>query len=268
MTAPTYAWATIADAEIDPDSSLTGDDLVALSHNLVHLREWIGYSYFAGAERDHDHDGVNSAIIAGGVGPNIIQNAMPESGSEEGWTLSGVGDDDSLGHDWDGNGSAETAYQIMGSRAANKGMFGTTGTTSTAGNDWVLSFFVRSAGATSGGTLRFGFADGSTSSYITGCRGDVTGTLITTSWQRFYMKLLAKGSNPTTDLRLLMSVNGTIGSQFWTSGYMVHFGTFLMPFAFGPLEPSGNDDYTGLSEDCPVWDRAISMTNAVAITGV
>jgi hypothetical protein len=37
--------------------------MTGLVHNLVHLREWIGQSFYAGAVPNHNHDGSNSAII-------------------------------------------------------------------------------------------------------------------------------------------------------------------------------------------------------------
>lgn len=84
MTAISKAWVTVADSAVDPDSPLDTILLTALRDDLVHLREWLGASFTAGAVQDHNHDGVNSAIVE--VGPNLLRNGSFES-SSIGWTL-------------------------------------------------------------------------------------------------------------------------------------------------------------------------------------
>jgi hypothetical protein len=84
MAAITKAFTAIADAAIDPDSPITTGLMTALRDNAIHLREWLGASYYAGAVQDHDHDGVNSARIE--IGPNLLRNGSFESGTSS-WTL-------------------------------------------------------------------------------------------------------------------------------------------------------------------------------------
>lgn len=60
----TYSYTSIPDTDVDPDSPLTTGLMTGIVHNLVHLREWIGGSFYAGAAPDHNHDGVNSSLIA------------------------------------------------------------------------------------------------------------------------------------------------------------------------------------------------------------
>ncbi len=71
MAALSEPFVTIADASVDPDSPITTSLMLALKRNDIHLREWIGASFFAGAEQDHNHDGNNSALITS-VGEGIV----------------------------------------------------------------------------------------------------------------------------------------------------------------------------------------------------
>jgi hypothetical protein len=61
MAAPTKPFTSIADTRIDADSPLTEDLMEDYRDNDIHLEEWLGGSYTAAI--DHDHDGVNSAPI-------------------------------------------------------------------------------------------------------------------------------------------------------------------------------------------------------------
>lgn len=83
MPAPTKAWVNIADSAVDPDSPLDTALMTALRDNHIHLRDWLGASYAAGAAQNHNHDGVNSAAIETGV---MVRNGGFEDGTN-GWTL-------------------------------------------------------------------------------------------------------------------------------------------------------------------------------------
>ena len=63
MTAITKAWVTIADGAVDPDSPIDAALMTGLRDNGIHVREWIGASYYAGAVQNHNHDGLNSANV-------------------------------------------------------------------------------------------------------------------------------------------------------------------------------------------------------------
>lgn len=84
MAALSKAWVSVADSAVDPDSPVDTTLMEGIRDDLVHLREWIGASFFAGAVQDHNHDGSNSALIA--VGPNLLRNGSFEEG-EAGWTV-------------------------------------------------------------------------------------------------------------------------------------------------------------------------------------
>jgi len=60
MPAISKAWVTIADGAVDPDSPLDSVLMTGIRDDLIHLREWLGAGFFAGAVQDHDHDNVNS----------------------------------------------------------------------------------------------------------------------------------------------------------------------------------------------------------------
>ena len=84
MTAISKAWVTIADGAVDADSPLDQALLTGLRDDLIHLREWLGASYTAGAVQNHSHDGFDSALID--VGPSYIRNGSFESGVFTNWT--------------------------------------------------------------------------------------------------------------------------------------------------------------------------------------
>lgn len=63
MVAITKAWVDIADGAVDPDSAIDAALMGGMRDIGIHLREWIGASYYAGAVQNHNHDGVNSANV-------------------------------------------------------------------------------------------------------------------------------------------------------------------------------------------------------------
>lgn len=83
MPAPSKAFTAIADTSIDPDSPLDTSLFTALRDNDVHLEEWLGHGYTAA--QNHNHDGVNSALVE--IGPNPLRNGSFESDGD-GWTVS------------------------------------------------------------------------------------------------------------------------------------------------------------------------------------
>lgn len=83
MTAISKSWVTIADTAVDPDSPVDSTLMFGLRDDLVHLREWLGASFTAGAVQNHNHDGTNSAKVQ--VGSNMVRNGDFEDGLT-GWT--------------------------------------------------------------------------------------------------------------------------------------------------------------------------------------
>lgn len=84
MAATSKSWSSIADAQINPDSPIDTALMTSIRDDLVHLREWLGAGFTAGAVQDHNHDGVNSALVP--IGPNYLRNGSFEDGTA-GWTL-------------------------------------------------------------------------------------------------------------------------------------------------------------------------------------
>lgn len=69
MPAPTKSWTAIPDSDIDPESPLTTGLMTAIRDNAAHLEEWLGGSYTAAV--DHDHDGLNSKLMPGNIYGNL-----------------------------------------------------------------------------------------------------------------------------------------------------------------------------------------------------
>jgi microcystin-dependent protein len=90
MTAITKAWVTIADSAVDPDSPVDQALMEGMRDNLVHLREWVGAGFVAGAVQDHDHDGVNSKPIAGEVGTTKAWPGISLPGANWDWCDGGT----------------------------------------------------------------------------------------------------------------------------------------------------------------------------------
>lgn len=61
MAVPSKNWSDVSDSQIDADSPLDATLMMQIRNDLVHLKEWLGLSY--AAAQDHDHDGVNSKSV-------------------------------------------------------------------------------------------------------------------------------------------------------------------------------------------------------------
>ncbi len=72
MATTTYTWNTIALTQTDGDSPLDETLMEAIRQNLISLEEWLGDG-FAQA-KDHDHDGVNSALLGTAITPFQLSN--------------------------------------------------------------------------------------------------------------------------------------------------------------------------------------------------
>lgn len=70
MTAPSKSFTVIVDTRIDVDSPIDEALMEDLRDNDVHLEEWIGGSYIAAV--DHDHDGLNSKLLPGNIYGNLF----------------------------------------------------------------------------------------------------------------------------------------------------------------------------------------------------
>lgn len=84
MTAITKIWTAPVPARQDPGKPITSQWGNDTWDNLQFLLEWLGADYTGGAVQNHDHNGVNSALIE--VGPNLARNGSFEEG-ETSWTF-------------------------------------------------------------------------------------------------------------------------------------------------------------------------------------
>src|SRR5574341_2388283 len=84
MTAISKAFVTIADGVVDPASPLDTVLMTGLRDCTIHLREWLGASFYGGAQQDHSHNGVDSFLVR--IGPNLARNGSFEDG-EGNWTI-------------------------------------------------------------------------------------------------------------------------------------------------------------------------------------
>ncbi|MDJ0513090.1 MAG: hypothetical protein QNJ62_06570 [Methyloceanibacter sp.] len=81
MVAPSKNFTSIPDTSVDTDSPLTTTLMTQYRDNDIHLEEWLGKNYTAAV--DHDHDGVNSALItipAGSIGQTEIGSSAVGQG--------------------------------------------------------------------------------------------------------------------------------------------------------------------------------------------
>ena len=85
MVAITVNYGVPAAAQLDPGKPITTTIGNQYADSINFLKEWLGQSYTAGAVQDHNHDGVNSALIQ--IGANSLRNGSNEEG-DNGWTYS------------------------------------------------------------------------------------------------------------------------------------------------------------------------------------
>lgn len=61
MPVPSKNWSDIVDSQIDAESPIDTTIMTQIRDDLVFLKEWLGSSYTAAV--DHNHDGINSANV-------------------------------------------------------------------------------------------------------------------------------------------------------------------------------------------------------------
>jgi hypothetical protein len=84
MTAITVSWTQKVSTDWDPGKPITTTKLNQLYDSVEFVKQWVGHNYLAGAAQDHNHDGVNSALVP--IGANYLRNGSFESGTN-GWTI-------------------------------------------------------------------------------------------------------------------------------------------------------------------------------------
>lgn len=117
MTAISKSYVIPTDAATDADSPIDQALMQGLRDCIIFVKEWLGESFIAGAVQNHNHDGVNSALVE--IGPNAIRNGSFEDGTN-GWTISdytGGSHTTDTSNDMDG----ATALAITSTSTANGG---------------------------------------------------------------------------------------------------------------------------------------------------
>ena len=111
MVAPTKSFTPVADADIDPDSPLTTGLVTALRDRDENLSsQLIGETSPFTAAQKHDHDGVNSALLAGTF--QLVQTQTVSGGAVQTVTFSGL------------DGNTDIRYFLFG-RTRSAGASGT-----------------------------------------------------------------------------------------------------------------------------------------------
>lgn len=275
MPAPSVTWTDISPARLQSNAPADASLVDDIYDNIVFCRELFIGTNTTLAAVPHSHLGVTDGAITALASDNILQNSAPDDDGDGDWTTSGIeieSDKGFLVSTTDGSFAWQRLFTSDSNADITLNAFGTTGA------DWCLSIFVRArTQAPTAGILSFGLADGSTSSYISGCRADISYTQITTAWQRFYMTLDAKGGSASTDVRFLLcngaGANAALNQQTVVTCMAVTFGKVLTYWMPGVGEASGNgdthDDWRryGLT-DIAAWEQATGLHNATKISGV
>lgn len=266
MPGPTYAWTNIPSTDLDQDSPLTTTVLESYRKNQVHLKEiLLGTGEYRG-ETPHVHDGREDGEIGAASSENILSDsAVSTGGAAYAWTTSGWTTNAANGFDTTTT-AGHSSYQILYRQPAqSKAAFGTSGA------DIVIALYVKAQGTLpTAGELWFGLSDGSTSAYVAGCKGVIAFGSVTSAWKRFYMALSAKGGGAATDLRILLR-NGTTApnQKLWVTAVSANLGSSLTYWAPGMNESiTAHVAWNYYSIGPPVFEKATSITNATAISGV
>lgn len=260
------SWTDIPTGDFDPDSPITSALMTSIVQNIEHNYQWLG-SGFTPAEA-HNHDGVNSkALDIPSCNFLVTPSADRDWGPDTWWIRSGgIGFIDNSG--FKGTASGEYCYQNVLGESGYHTMWG-------GGASVVLSGFIKAQNALTNGEFQFGLSNNSTTTYMTGCKFVVSYTQLTTAWQRFWGTVSFPGGELSNFLRFLNRIQTTFNDDIVFNNFNLKLGSQLHHFeidTMGRVAHYGNEPAHGqfwrISEDVPVFDESIAMTNAVKIVGV
>lgn len=248
------AWVDITDAQIDADSPGRQEVFDALRARVDHLME---VAWGSGQPRDvpHQHAGYYGGAINAVCSPNFLRNGLVDSDATEGW--SEVGASLVADNGWRIQQANDRVAQDVVGGSTNAAMLGSDG------NDWCLSFFAKSDGAQSAGTLYFGFTD--TGSFESGGRATLAFGDLSTSWKRFYVIAAGKLGGMTSP-RVHWVVDSTFTDSFILGGFDLRIATELQPYGISPNDYSDHETWERVAEDVPIFDTTIAMDNAVNLS--
>lgn len=258
MAAPSVSFTTVASSLIDADSPLRASSITNIYNNTVHLEEWLGHSYTAA--QNHDHDGRNSALISVPGAWNMCTDPFPQSsgaGPLNRWNLSGATYQPLTGirYTTSGNYGYHNIFEYADADSS-RAVLGT-------GADLVLSLVVTRTAALSAGVIKFGFSDNSTSAWVTGASASFSYSDIGTSWKRVWTKV--SGLTVVTNCRILIRCTTSItGGSIDVSGICCVPGNTLGPFAMPPDQQFNSYSYCAGGE-VPILDTSVMVTNPLYI---
>lgn len=258
MTAPSYAWVSIADSEWTANKALLRRRVRALRGNLEHARQRAYDPARHYPRKVHVHDGRDSERFLLPSG-NLISSASMNDDTSGSWTKSGA----TFGADGgDAGMHAQTAGQYA-YRALCETTSDVDGWFSTSGTTVVVSCFVKNDGAQTAGSLTFGLTTGTPPTFSTGVSASVAWHQLTTTYQRFYF--VATTPTFSGNPRFAAYVASSFSSEIRVDCASVTLGDRLAPW-----HPSQGDRahkfLVSISRNVPCFDINISLINAVKVT--
>lgn len=258
-----HPWDNIAGTDVDPDSPITTGLMTALVSRDDHHYDWIGKD-FTPAD-NHNHDGVNSALIAQASAINLCVDPFPmTSGS----------DNEAEWLEWAAKGGGTTVQSKKGLLMQASGAFGRITLTGNdgygdqalgSGADLVVALLVMPEGALSTGELRFGLSDGDNSNFMSGGRAIADWTDLpgpTRLWS-FFPKSVGSFS---TSFDLLVRVTSAFDAPLSVTAFTVNLGQTLSPMTFPVNGTLASHRYNQCGKgEVPWMDQQIMMDDAVFI---
>lgn len=262
MTAPTYDWPTsVTSVNYGANKPLNQARVRALRQGLEHVRSTLYDPATHIPSAQHDHDGINSALLQT-PGGNLVEQSSLNSSSATLWTRSGA----TLGSAAVGGmifsslgqyGYISLGGQSDGGYFASKDAMGT-------GIEFNASIFMKASGAVTTGALQFGLTDGSTSTFATGASATVSYSRLATSYQRFYFAGTTSAAFSTAAW-FVLRVTEAFSASVRVDCVQVTLGPLLCYWHPAQTDPM-HYKYRYISQDCPCWDTGVSITNAVELT--
>lgn len=278
MTATTYSWQIITDGLTDTASPALASTMESARKNLLTCQEMAYNSATHSPTESHDHDGANSARVFP-PSPNLVVRYQfnDETNGREAVYSENVsfGEDnrDNAGALFRTSGDYVLTYAGgAGSQFAGPAAWGTRAIV-------VCSVFVRAVSPVSSGTLSFGLSDRLTDTFLTDCRADITASLITQSWQRFWAVCDTDTSGAglgtiSTALTMLIRCTGTFDNDLRVDCANATLGRNLT-WMWAPSNSVGSPSsgaydvfLTDMSKNIPIFDYRVSMRDAVKIAAV
>ena len=262
MTAPTYDWpASVTSGNYGVNNPLNQARVRAIRQGLEHVRSTLYDPATHIPAAQHDHDGINSALLQT-PGGNLVEQSSLNSSSATLWTRSGatlgsaaVGGMifSSLGH-----------YGYISLGGPSDGSYFHAEDAAGAGMEFNASIFMKASGALTTGALQFGLTDASTSTFATGASASVGYSRLSTSYARFYFRGTT-ASTFASGVWFLLRVTEAFSASVRVDCVQVTLGPLLCYWHPAQTDPM-HYKYRYISQDCPCWDTGVSIASAAELT--